>query len=213
MDERMIKSPKYYTEGRKFEPKDVIRDWGLNFNLGNAVKYISRAGRKEDIIQDLKKAQQYLQFEIDAIEAERVHLCSSCKYECIAGCPADPTTISFGNGLGHDNVVGCKSYRKKEPAPNCRCTPEMPLKKGCGISFEEAIKHSEQMDKKKDRECINKIIEDIVAGMDGVELMAVAEISGNEGMIAVSCRGDLDPDEVQATILEELQARVKMMRK
>lgn len=28
MDERMIKSPKHYTEGRKFEPKDVIRDWG-----------------------------------------------------------------------------------------------------------------------------------------------------------------------------------------
>ena len=29
MDEKMIKSPKHYTEGRKFEPKDVIRDWGL----------------------------------------------------------------------------------------------------------------------------------------------------------------------------------------
>ena len=28
-----IKHPSHYTEGRKFEPKDVIRDWGLNFNL------------------------------------------------------------------------------------------------------------------------------------------------------------------------------------
>lgn len=53
------------------QPKDVIRSWGLNFNLGNAVKYVARAGHKDDIVQDLKKAQEYIQFEIDAIEAER----------------------------------------------------------------------------------------------------------------------------------------------
>lgn len=70
MDERMIKSPKHYTEGRRFEPKDVIRDWDLNFNLGNAVKYLARAGRKGDMVEDLKKAQQYIQFEIDALAAE-----------------------------------------------------------------------------------------------------------------------------------------------
>lgn len=34
------------------QPKDVIRAWGLNFNLGSAVKYISRAGHKDDIVQD-----------------------------------------------------------------------------------------------------------------------------------------------------------------
>ena len=66
-----VKQPSHYVEGRKYEPKDVIRDWGLNFNLGNAVKYIARAGRKDDVVQDLKKAQEYIQFEIDAIEAER----------------------------------------------------------------------------------------------------------------------------------------------
>lgn len=66
-----VKHPSHYVEGRKFEPKDVIRDWGLNFNLGNAVKYIARAGRKADLVEDLKKAQQYIQFEIDAIEAEK----------------------------------------------------------------------------------------------------------------------------------------------
>ena len=66
-----VKHPSHYTEGRKFEPKDVIRDWGLNFNMGSAVKYLSRAGRKDDIVQDLKKAQEFIQFEIDAIETER----------------------------------------------------------------------------------------------------------------------------------------------
>lgn len=63
-------NPKHYNRLDP-EPKDVIRKWGLNFNMGNAVKYVARAGYKDDIVQDLKKAQEYLQFEIDAIEAER----------------------------------------------------------------------------------------------------------------------------------------------
>ena len=67
----VIHKPSHYTEGRKYEPKDVIRDWGLNFNLGNTVKYVARAGRKDDILQDLKKARQYLDFEIEYIEKER----------------------------------------------------------------------------------------------------------------------------------------------
>lgn len=63
-----VTRPAHYAEGRKYEPKDVIRDWDLNFNLGSAVKYISRAGRKDDILQDLQKAKQFLEFEIDALE-------------------------------------------------------------------------------------------------------------------------------------------------
>ena len=71
MEKDNVKHPSHYTVGRKYEPKDVIRDWQLNFNLGSAVKYLSRAGRKVDLIEDLKKAQQFIQFEIEAIEAER----------------------------------------------------------------------------------------------------------------------------------------------
>lgn len=55
----------------KYEPKDVIRGWGLNFNLGSAVKYIARAGRKDDIIQDLEKAKKFLEFEIEALKEEQ----------------------------------------------------------------------------------------------------------------------------------------------
>ena len=65
-----IHKPDHYCFS-KFEPKDVIREWGLNFNLGSAVKYIARAGRKDDIIQDLKKAKEFITFEIEALEAER----------------------------------------------------------------------------------------------------------------------------------------------
>ena len=66
----VVRDPAHYCYG-KYEPKDVIRDWGLNFNLGSTVKYIARAGRKDDIIQDLKKAKQFLEFEIEALEEER----------------------------------------------------------------------------------------------------------------------------------------------
>lgn len=69
----MVKSPAHYCSGRKYEPKDVIRDWQLNFNLGSAVKYISRAGRKEDIILDLKKAIQFIEFEIDYLENNKIN--------------------------------------------------------------------------------------------------------------------------------------------
>lgn len=68
--EDMVHHPDHYAKGRKFEPKDVIRDWDLNFNLGSALKYIARAGRKDDIIQDLEKAIEYISFEIEALKEE-----------------------------------------------------------------------------------------------------------------------------------------------
>ena len=50
------------------EPISVIENWGLGFCLGNAVKYISRAGKKDNIIIDLKKAAWYLDREIKNLE-------------------------------------------------------------------------------------------------------------------------------------------------
>lgn len=69
-EQETVSHPKHYCEGRKYEPKDVIRDWGLNFNTGSAVKYLSRAGRKGDIIEDLEKAKQFIQFEIDYLKKD-----------------------------------------------------------------------------------------------------------------------------------------------
>jgi hypothetical protein len=54
-----------------YEAIKVIEAWGLNFNLGNTVKYISRAGKKGDIVEDLKKAQWYLDREISKLIKER----------------------------------------------------------------------------------------------------------------------------------------------
>ena len=60
-----VNCPSHYCEGRLFEPIEVINDWQLDFDLGNVVKYISRAGRKDDRLKDLEKAQFYLNHAID----------------------------------------------------------------------------------------------------------------------------------------------------
>lgn len=67
-----INHPSHYAEGRKYEPIDVIEDWELGFCLGNAVKYISRAGRKnpDAYIEDLKKAIWYIEREIRKVEKD-----------------------------------------------------------------------------------------------------------------------------------------------
>lgn len=59
--------PQYYREGG-IECREVIKAWNLNFNLGNVLKYISRCEHKGNKEQDLKKAMQYIQFELEDME-------------------------------------------------------------------------------------------------------------------------------------------------
>ena len=60
----MVNNPDHYY-GEKFEVIDIIEDFKLGFNLGNAVKYILRAGKKSDFKEDLEKAVWYLQRECE----------------------------------------------------------------------------------------------------------------------------------------------------
>ena len=59
----MNKSPTHYTRG-SIEVWDFIRDQGLNYHLGNAIKYICRAGYKDSKVEDLQKAIHYLENEL-----------------------------------------------------------------------------------------------------------------------------------------------------
>ena len=62
-------TPDYYISGRKYEPRKVIDDWGLDWELGSALKYISRAGRKpgNSTLKDLWKAKDFINFEIEKL--------------------------------------------------------------------------------------------------------------------------------------------------
>jgi len=63
--EDVAQSPSYYTTG-SIEVWDFIRDQELNYHLGNAIKYICRAGKKPDntAAKDLAKAIHYLENEL-----------------------------------------------------------------------------------------------------------------------------------------------------
>ena len=58
-----VNSPAHYTDGG-IETIDYIEAKSLNYHLGNVVKYVSRAGKKDAMLVDLEKAQWYLTREI-----------------------------------------------------------------------------------------------------------------------------------------------------
>lgn len=67
-NKEQVNHPEHYGgEDDPYEAIKVIEAWNLGFHLGNVVKYISRAGRKDikNTITDLKKALWYLKREID----------------------------------------------------------------------------------------------------------------------------------------------------
>lgn len=63
-----ITTPSHY-QGT-IQPIDLINAQDLNFNLGNVVKYVCRAGKKqgENILTDLEKAKDYINFEIERVK-------------------------------------------------------------------------------------------------------------------------------------------------
>ena len=66
-----IDCPAHYVAGRRIEPLEAIEDWDLSYHLGNVVKYITRAGRKGEALEDLRKARVYLDRYIGLLEQKR----------------------------------------------------------------------------------------------------------------------------------------------
>ncbi len=68
-----VNHPAHYGGDTVYETIKVIDAWDLDFYLGNAVKYISRAGKKDPAkaVEDLQKAQWYLAGKIAKLEARK----------------------------------------------------------------------------------------------------------------------------------------------
>lgn len=65
----MVDHPKHYGgKENPYEAIKVIEAWNLGFCLGNTVKYISRAGKKDNTLQDLEKALWYLEREVKKLK-------------------------------------------------------------------------------------------------------------------------------------------------
>jgi hypothetical protein len=70
-NKEMVNHPNHYGGAENvYEAIKVIENWDLDFHLGNTVKYISRAGKKDNDkeLQDLNKAQWYLERRIQNLE-------------------------------------------------------------------------------------------------------------------------------------------------
>ena len=71
MNKEQVNHPDHYGGSENvYEAIKVIDAWDLGFSLGNTVKYISRAGKKnkEKELEDLKKAAWYLEHHINQLE-------------------------------------------------------------------------------------------------------------------------------------------------
>ena len=60
----------HYEGNGQYDVIDIINDYRLNFCRGNILKYVIRAGRKEDELGDLLKAKDYLERELERIRQE-----------------------------------------------------------------------------------------------------------------------------------------------
>jgi hypothetical protein len=73
-EKEQVENPQHYGGAdNQYEAIKVIDAWGLGFALGNTVKYISRAGKKDVTkeLEDLKKAAWYLNHHIKNLENEK----------------------------------------------------------------------------------------------------------------------------------------------
>ena len=108
-----VNRPAHYTAGR-FEAIDVIEDSlaaregklpvAALFSIGQALKYLLRAGLKNDAAQDLDKAAWYLARARRTVEG----MCSTCTLN------GDRLRCTWPQGTG---VTACGTYKRKEAQP------------------------------------------------------------------------------------------------
>lgn len=74
----LINHPSHYArEGGKHECIEVLKEWMpkesyLGFLRGNAIKYLCRAGKKNNEAEDLQKAQFYINRLVEEVKNERL---------------------------------------------------------------------------------------------------------------------------------------------
>lgn len=105
-----VDHPSHYGGGSNvYEAIKVIAAWGLNFALGNTVKYIARAGKKDaaKLVEDLEKAEWYLGWHIDSL----ISSAQKCTH--------------LSRPVGEDGC-GAAAYRLVNGQPRCQAhTPKV----------------------------------------------------------------------------------------
>lgn len=87
--------PQHYKRGT-IEVWDFIRDQDLNYFLGNAIKYVCRAGYKDSKEDDLTKAIHYLTKELEHVQQQHTQFATNSPIPWGTG-----TDISDSDGFSH----------------------------------------------------------------------------------------------------------------
>ena len=69
--ENKVMIPLHYDNKKSYDVIDFIKDYNLNFNEGNVIKYVARAKHKGTHIKDLEKAIDYLERELQHLRKEQ----------------------------------------------------------------------------------------------------------------------------------------------
>jgi hypothetical protein len=124
----------------------------MNFNLGNAVKYVWRAGKKGDRLEDLKKAAWYLNREIQRLEGEQidraVEVLEKQANEPAPKPPTNGSTFYFDSAKGtmefngHETLLNPASARSisfafKQYAELCESFKDSYWNRPHGVEFDE----------------------------------------------------------------------------
>lgn len=134
-----VNHPQHYGGDTPYEAIKVIEAWGLNFHLGNAVKYISRAGKKGNKEEDLKKALWYIQRELDKMEPKECDLSSMTPTEILAF--AEHNFNAGSNAPLVFRLTGCTQHHEgairafsTEDSPNIRGLGEITIQLATGMT-------------------------------------------------------------------------------
>lgn len=100
----MVNHPSHYGGDVPHEIIKCLHAWGLESDalLWNSAKYIGRAGKKDDILQDLKKARFYLDRRIQDLEAEDAR----CDHFSATGGDKARCIHPIRHGAKHENMAG-----------------------------------------------------------------------------------------------------------
>ena len=63
LSDNRVNHPSHYNKG--IETIDYIESWNMDFNIGNVIKYVTRAVHKDNKLEDLEKAKWYIEREIN----------------------------------------------------------------------------------------------------------------------------------------------------
>jgi hypothetical protein len=144
----MVSHPKHYDKGDStYEPYKVIKAWNCNFNIGSAIKYLARYKNKWNAIEDLKKAKQYIDFEIESLKSEK----EIAEPVIIRNSDTNHETEDFGSFL---NRI-CRNNKTEK---------------------NEEIKNDNQQSTKQSNDCeVNTLVNDILQILSHSKLNTVIE--------------------------------------